>query len=384
MTEKKSVLFIMPALPGGGAEKVLIDILRRFDRDRFQLTLLLLFRDDVYTSSIPDDVEVLYLHRRSTLNHERIIRRLRMYGMYHRFVDWYYKPLVRRKLKGRRFDSIVSFMEGAAVRMHSFIMDKGNRNVSWVHIDLKTKHWSKDFFRSDHQERDIYERMDGVAFVSDESRDKFIELFDYDKSNLTTIYNLIPRDEIRRAAAQKDVRKEKFTIILVGRLNSQKRFDRAIDVAKKLREAGSDFEMRIIGEGELRGDLECRIEKYGLAGIVKLLGFRKPPYPDMAIADLYLSTSSSEGYPLTLCEALCLGLPVVSTKTTGPSEILDDSRYGLLVDHDIDSIYNGVKRMIDDEELREMYRVQSEKRSRMFDVEATMNRIVGFVFGDCR
>ena len=371
----------MPALPGGGAEKVLIDILRRLDRNRFCITLLLIYRDDVYTRSIPEDVEVIYLHRRSTVNRQRLIRRLRMYGLYDLTLEKYYRPLVRRKLRGRSFDSIVSFMEGAAVRLHSFIMDKGQRNLTWVHIDLLTKHWSAPFFRNDVHEKGVYEKMDGVAFVSEESRQKFVELFDYNKDNLTTIYNLIPRQDIVDAARKEPVEKRRFTIVLVGRLNSQKRFDRAVDVAARLKRDGLDFEMWIIGEGELRPEIEEQIEERGVGDNVKLLGFKSPPYPYMGVADLYLSTSSSEGYPLTLCEALCLGRPVVSTKTSGPSEILDNSRFGVLTDHDVDSIYVAVKEMIGNPDRRRAYAKKALERSAMFDVSSTMNRIAAFITG---
>lgn len=76
-----------------------------------------------------------------------------------------------------------------------------------------------------------------------------------------------------------------------------------------------------------------------------------------------------------LCETFCLGLPVVSTKTTGPIELIDNNRYGILVDHDNESIYQGVKQMIDDEQLRLHYHKMSLERAKMFDIKETMNRI---------
>ena len=58
-------------------------------------------------------------------------------------------------------------MEGSAVKFHSYIIDKGNRNISWVHIDFQQKHWSLDFFRDAEDERQCYEKMDKIIFVDD-------------------------------------------------------------------------------------------------------------------------------------------------------------------------------------------------------------------------
>ena len=51
-------------------------------------------------------------------------------------------------------------MEGEAVRLHSYIMGKAANNVSWVHIDLKTKHWTQVFFKSDEHEKAVYQYWD--------------------------------------------------------------------------------------------------------------------------------------------------------------------------------------------------------------------------------
>lgn len=71
-------------------------------------------------------------------------------------------------LKGEQFDTIVSFMEGAAVKFHSYIIHKANNNLSWVHIDLKQKHWSLDFFRNEKDEFRVYRKMDKIVFVSED------------------------------------------------------------------------------------------------------------------------------------------------------------------------------------------------------------------------
>ncbi len=95
----------------------------------------------------------------------------------------------------------------------------------------------------------------------------------------------------------------------------------------------------------------------------------------MKEADIYLNTSEAEGYPLVVCEALCLGLAIVATDISGASEILAGSEYGLLVSEKDEDIYKGVKRLMDDASLREKYRAKALQRAEMFDVPTTMAQI---------
>ena len=95
----------------------------------------------------------------------------------------------------------------------------------------------------------------------------------------------------------------------------------------------------------------------------------------MADADLFVSTSLVEGFSLVVAEAFCLGLPIVSTKTTGPIELIDNNKYGILTDHDDESIYQAVKKMIDDDNLREHYHKKSLERAKILDVDGVMKQI---------
>lgn len=372
---KKHILFIMPDLPSGGAEKVLIDILRNFDYKLYDVTLLLKYRQGVYLNDIPSAVRLRTMFGASNIWVERWHRLLGIMHCYHLYHSIVHKLVLLFTLHGLKFDTIVSFMEGEAVRLHSYIVGKATKNVSWVHIDLKTKHWSKVFFRSDCQEQDAYEKMDRIVFVSQEAKVKFLELFGIDAGKCCVQYNLIDSATIRELALSKDVKKEKLTVCMVGRLNGQKRYDRALRVVKRLKEEGLDFVLWILGEGELEIDIERQIKEYALEDTVLLKGFVSPPYPYLAKADMFLSTSDSEGFSLVIAEAFCLGIPVVSTKTAGPVELIGDSEFGILVDDDIDSIYQGVKRILCNKKLREYYSEKSIERSMLFQVNETMEQI---------
>ena len=372
----RSVLFIMPSLPGGGAEKVLIDILKRLDRNKYRISLFLEYREGEYVKAIPDDIAVNYLFKQSNIWIERFHRGLRLVGLYHLFHSVIYKSILRVIFKRKRFDTIVSFMEGEAVRLHSYLLDKSENNVSWVHIDFQKKHWSADYFRSDAHEESIYTALHRIIFVSSAAFDSFLRLFQkVDASRCRVIFNLIDKDEIVRQSLLNEIKKDRFTICMAGRLNQQKRYDRALRLIKALSDKSIDVELWILGEGELREILISLANELGILDRCRFLGFVKPPYPYMRAADIYLNTSEAEGYPLVLCEALCLGLPIVATDITGAHEILEDSKYGLLVPEKDDLILKGVERLIVDNGFREYYKQKAKERSEYFSVQTVLHMI---------
>lgn len=370
----KSLLFLMPSLPGAGAEKVLIEILRHIDYTQYNVSLFLEYREGVYLQDVPDKVSIIALHGPNNLWFQRLHRRLVERGWYAPFHELVYRRMFLSLLRGKRYDTIISFMEGSAVKFHSYIFDKGKRNISWVHIDFQQKHWSLDFFRDAEDERQCYEKMDKIVFVSNDAKTGFDSLFHLSAEKYAVHYNIIDADRIRRLSQMCTAeQKNRFTICMLGRLNTQKRHDRAISVAKTLKELGYDFELWIIGDGELREKIENQIIEAGLQDVVKLKGFINPPYSMLAQADIFLNTSEAEGFSLVVAEAFCLGIPVVSTNVSGPRELLGDSEYGILTSQEEKDIASAVRTMMDNSLLRKHYSVMSLTRSQMFNVDASMS-----------
>ena len=142
---KKKLLFIITSLEGGGAEKVLVDILNNFNYAKFDVTLLLLHNRGVYLDFVPKCVEVLFLDSYKYNFKSRFI--VNRYT-----IDLVNKIRMRSLFKGRSFDYIISFLEGEPLYFHQYIIHKGRKNISWVHADLLTNHWSKWIFKSDNDE----------------------------------------------------------------------------------------------------------------------------------------------------------------------------------------------------------------------------------------
>lgn len=363
----KRILFIMESMCGGGAEKVLTNLLHNFDSSKYHISLLLLNASGPNICLIPNYVEVISLNSKNSF----LVRAGLLYARYFRRALW--KHQTSRALGGRRFDTIISFMEGPATLLHSFLLHHADRNITWIHTNLITNHWTKTLYSSPQEERDIYSRMDNIVFVSSGAKHAFQQLFGITE-HLHVIPNIIDRTDIIKNADAETVTHEQFTICNIGRLTEQKRQDRLIEVAAELKRRGVDFTVWILGTGKLEQKLKQLSKSLNVDDRVVFLGFKNNPYPYLKAADLFLLTSDTEGYPTVVCEALCLDKPVVSTKITGSDELLADGA-GILTSSEVTDIADQVERLIRNPDLMALYARRSHEKSQQFSSKTIMSEI---------
>ena len=145
-------------------------------------------------------------------------------------------------------------------------------------------------------------------------------------------------------------------IVAAGRLHVKKGFDVLIRAVGKLRAWDFDVTCEIAGEGDERGDLEGLIRELDLDPCVKLIGWTDDVTGFLATGDIFAFPSHQEGFPLTLLEAMSVGLPVVSTEIDGPIEILKDGVNGRLVpDDDPDRLAEALGELISDRDAAKRY-----------------------------
>lgn len=364
----KNILFIIGSLGGGGAEKVLVDLLKRFDYSKYNVTLILLYGSGIHEASVPAQVEVIRLFERKQTKFD-----IRMFL----FFNSLYKIYLQHKLKGaiadNNYDVVISFMEGHALLLHSFISERFKRNITWVHTDMNQFGWSQYIFGSRDKERKCYAKMDEIVFVSRGALEGFKKKFNINEG-LRVIYNIIDQENVIVKSDEYLVEHKKFTICHVGRLNPVKRQERIIDVAHELRHRGLDFEVWIVGDGQCGEKLKNLVNEKNLQENVKFMGFQSNPYPYIKNADIFLLTSEAEGYPIVICESLTLGVPVISTDVSGPKEILCDGS-GILTSFDINEIADRIEEFMKCPAKLNEYREISLKKSHEFNSAKTICEI---------
>lgn len=365
----KKYLFIYGELNGGGAERVLLDILNNIDFTANEVDLLQINSGGVLMDEIPSQVSRIEAWQGYPMSYRIALAFSTKFG-----IDSLLKIRLSKVLGGKHYDVAISFLEGMPTKAHSLIMSYADRNYSWVHCDLYNFYYEANLFNGN-SEFETYNKMDAVVCVAKDTERAFHMRFPNLEAQTRVIYNPIDIDKIRNLSTELVVNNNRFTISVCGRLTPPKKIDRVLCLAKRLKEDGRQVAIQLIGDGELQNELQLQAKDLCVTDIVKFIGFKRNPYPLIKSSQILLSTSCAEGFSLVICEAMALGVPVIATKTAGPIEILDDNKYGLLCEQDDESIYNAVCRMIEDEELRKKYSELGKSRVENFSVENTMSEI---------
>ena len=169
--------------------------------------------------------------------------------------------------------------------------------------------------------------------------------------------------------------KQTNTIVSMGRLTHQKGFDLLINVFSKLASKYKDWSLVILGEGELRNDLEELIKDLGISSRVSLPGRVNDPFSILRKSDLFVMSSRFEGFPMAHGEAMMCGLPIVATDCpSGPSELIRNGVDGLLVPNgDEETLQEAIEELISNPELRGRMSRSASQVTERFDSKSIVS-----------
>ena len=145
-----------------------------------------------------------------------------------------------------------------------------------------------------------------------------------------------------------------------------------------MNEEGLQYKVWIVGDGEDRPKLERYIEENSLENI-SLLGKQGNPFAYMAQADWLLCVSRHEGFNMVLHEAIYCGVPVITTINAGTEELLGQSQYGIVLDNTDAAIEEGMRRVLQDNSLREKYSLAAQERKSFISLDERITQIYRFL-----
>ncbi len=144
-------------------------------------------------------------------------------------------------------------------------------------------------------------------------------------------------------------------LLTVGRLTEQKDHATLLDAFALVARRHADWDLRIVGIGELHAALQAQIERLGLTGRIGLAGFRRDIVTEHLQADLFVMPSRYESFGLAVAEAMQVGVPVVGfAECPGVNELVQDGINGILVTGQdrVRALADGLDRLMSDEHLR--------------------------------
>jgi glycosyltransferase involved in cell wall biosynthesis len=156
---------------------------------------------------------------------------------------------------------------------------------------------------------------------------------------------------------------DRFAVGWIGRMTAVKRTDDVLVAFKRLREAGVDATLCMVGDGPDRPHLEQRAHELGVMRDTLFLGYQEDVAPFYAAFDALVLPSSNEGTPVSVIEALAAGRPVVATRVGGVPDVVQEGEDGFLVDPGAtDDLADRLAQLARDEGLREQMGAAGRKR----------------------
>lgn len=362
-----SVLFLIPTLDRGGAENVLVNLVNNMDQSKFRITVQTLFDKDSQKDRLRPGIEYRSFLYRQFHGNSRLQARLPA-------------GLLYRLIVGKRYDIVVSYLEGPTAHILSGCPYGDTKKVAWFHVEMDRDRQFSAGFRSKEAALAAYRAFDRVVYVADSVKNSIERVAGQPFEHSHVLYNTVNTAEIKQKA-QEDIPDSCFdaacrNIVSVGRIIPAKGYDRLVRIHKRLIEEGYPCRFFILGEGSDRKELEQFLLENGLSETFTFLGFQENPYRFVSKADLFVCSSRREGFSTAVSEALVLGVPVVSTNCSGAYELLGkENAYGIVAENDEDSLYSGIKRLLDDPALLAHYREKALERGRHFDTVHTVRAV---------
>ncbi len=311
--KKTCILFFIPFMNGGGAERVVLTLLTHLNRDKYEPILVMMKREGRYLSLIPNDIEVIDLKATQA-----------------RFAVFKIIKIIREKNPDVVFTTlaylnlIIAMIRPFFSKNMTFIARESNT----VSVRNKREKYPRLF---DWLYKKVYKNFDIIVTQAKYMRDDLVNNYGINTSKMVIIYNPVDSEAITEKSLQNSEVNlpDKYNLLAVGKLGYQKGFDILLSIMTQLDER---YHLTILGEGSDKVALESQIKTLNLEKSVSLLGFCDNPYAYMKRADLFVLSSRYEGLPNVVLEANSCGTPVVAFDAPGGTgEIVKKDENGFLV-----------------------------------------------------
>ena len=345
----------------GGVQKAFLEALDAIDYDRYDVTvyirkkrldLLPLINDRVSEVIVNEDhhhyhrrpraVWLLFLRwfwRTIRKDSSKCNERLNEY-----LLDQQFRFEKKQYFQNRKFDIAISYIQGYTAK---FLVDC---------IDAKRKimfyHGSTDELHALHEE--LFRVFSAIYCVSQPAQKEIRRLYPAHADKIQCLENVVDAERVRTKAKEFEVPAPNDRIVLCtcGRFARVKGFDRAVEAAAMLRDAGVPFLWYFVGDGPKREALERQIEEKGLRDYIMITGMQDNPYPYIKACDIYVQPSREEAQPLSVIEAQILCRPIVSTRTAVGLALVQHGETGVLTESDPSALAAAISGLAGDAALK--------------------------------
>ena len=383
---KKTVLFINGHLDVGGCEKSLVDVLKNFNYDEYDVDLLLLEHEGDYINEIPQEVHVhLYSLNNSfgplgrclknAISHKDWFSLLfRLNYLFSTKINHIFMKRIRKLFKNlcSEYDIIVAYRPGICTELAAFAFH-GKKKISWWH------HGEINLSKNQLEQLNVaYNKMNIIVSVSNQIKKLLCDAFPAQSYKIHVIPNMINIGELKSKSeilTNKLYEDNKLKIVTVGRMSPEKNMLLCPEIAMILRQKQIAFQWIIVGDGQDKENILEKIQEYHLESNLILVGRKSNPYPYISKADIMIHPSLVESQGLTIIESMALKTPVIAVNSVGPKEFMKSGENGYLVEPDPEEIVYYLMKLVSDKELFKSIVAHGYGTVSMFNVNKIMQRI---------
>lgn len=347
---KKKILFVIPSLDAGGAEKSLINLLNVIDYSLFEVDVLVFHGKGIFLKSIPKSVKLITIYGDFVdfselifISVSEFLKQGKFTFAMHRILFFLKNKIEKNTSKAeqvswkhiskaipdltKEYDVAIGALEKSSIY---YVVEKvkAKTKIGWIHTNYSNSGMQKDF------DLPFFEKLNYLVTISKECKDDLNINFPNLKDKIKVIHNIVSPKLIKELSEEKIV-DSKFdstalSILTIARLSKEKGIDLALEASFQLVKMGIDFKWFIIGEGSERVSLEAKIKEYQLENSFILLGLKANPYPYLKQSFLYVQPSRYEGKSLAIDEAKILAKPIITTNYPTAKDQINNGVNGII------------------------------------------------------
>uniref|UniRef100_A0AB33JBH1 Glycosyltransferase n=1 Tax=Prevotella sp. GTC17260 TaxID=3236796 RepID=A0AB33JBH1_9BACT len=361
---RKKVLFMIGTLQSGGVSKSLVNLLNVFDRQKYEVHLMLMCTEgNIFGQYLPEDI-ILHTNRNIDALHSGL-RGLRYFLMnFNLLIGSIYRMILSKISKARagilmahlmpnifedeEFELIVDY--GGQQQLY-YMVDKlhGKKKITFFHNDYSK--WPY-YFEAD---RIYYKEVDGIYTISQTCVDALVVYFPEYRDKIGIIENISSPKLIYKMAEEKvEMPKSSTVIVTLGHICKRKGTDFALEAAGILKGKSIDFKWLFIGK-IIESAFVTKVRELGLEKNIFFLGIKSNPYPYIKAADIFVLPSRFEGKSIALDEAKILCKPIVVTNFSTVNDQFENRVNASICEMGGRDLADKIEELINDEKLRNSY-----------------------------
>lgn len=356
---------------GGGAEKVLTNLVNNLSKDKYDITIQEIERFNVKKENLNDYIKF----KRFPLKHYKKI--MKWFSEINYYFLYTNPKVLKALFKWDGFDIVIAWN----YQLPSFALMgfEVEYTISHFHgavddLDIKKYPLNKQKFL---RQKEVWGKVKHITTISEYSKESAIRLYPDIKNKIEIVYNGTDIDEINKRSFEysfeESIDRHCINLISVARLDDNKNISLILKALKILKEEKIDFKYFIIGNGEDKGKLERETRNYSLCDSVVFLGYVDNPIPIIKSCDILCMSSFSEGWPTVVTEAMALRKPFVSTPVAGAKdELCDNEKCGLIADYDPEDYANKLKFLINHPDLQKRMGEEGFKNIQNYTIDRSV------------